>query len=138
MSNFKAGTTQLGMTELDAFELEGVNVDLLDPKPFFWPGAARRKAASGKTFYDGPPRAAWEWGFITADQRDALYSMWTPGEPTTTLFIRTRTNERETGSEQFKEYSCLATWPEETDEEISVGYRFPFRLEFTHLVELGD
>jgi hypothetical protein len=76
----------------------------------------------------GYPSATWSWASLTDEQRDQLRELCAGAS--STVFIRTRTNEN---TNEYKEFRAVMNWP---TEEVSDSYsKTDFSVLFTGLVE---
>lgn len=80
----------------------------------------------GTERFIGLPIVAWHWGFLTADQRDALKDYC--ADKSASVAIRTLKPDGTYG-----DYTCIMVWPQR--ENRQAGRVLDFTLEFRQLVE---
>lgn len=101
---------------------------LPNPKSSYRPYSELLALGSGGYRGAGLPSAAWNFGYLTQAQRDALRAYCTGASAS--VYIETRKVDN---SDAFDQFSAIMRWPEE--EERDNFYRLDFTVEFHHLVE---
>lgn len=81
----------------------------------------------------GRPLAGWQWGFLTRQQRDALWAYVLGAS--TRLYVRTKINQNTTGyADKYQTYLAALLWPD--SEDVQAGRYLNFTLTFRDLVLL--
>ena len=82
----------------------------------------------------GYPQVAWEWGFLSQEQRDILRTYCTGGS--SNVYIVTPTTEKSGGvSNVSVEYQAIMVWPApEAPEDPQTGRRVQFVITFKQLI----
>lgn len=126
-TDFKIGTTLGGQVTL-------ASLGISQPHPI-WRGAVTSiKLGDNSARLLGAPVVEWDWGFITAAQRDALRTF-CPGA-SAAVFITTPTTENISSVQNASvQYSAMMIWPApDTPEDPQTGRRLNFKLTFRQLV----
>lgn len=125
MADFRIGTTQANMTNIEA-----LTVALPVPRAIFRDYAETITAASGRTYGRGYPICRWNFAMLTSAQRQQLKSYCTG--LSAVVYIRTLAND-----DQYYDYRAIMHWPVEEDRDPSKRRdRLEFEIEFTHLEKL--
>lgn len=122
MADFKIGTTQANMTNIEA-----LNVPLPVPRSIFREFAETVVVANGRSYGRGLPVCKWIFAMLTASQRQQLKSYC--AGLSAVVYIRTLTND-----DQYYNYRGVMHWPIEEERDPSKRRdRLEFEIEFTHL-----
>lgn len=123
-SEFKIGSTLLGITSLDA-----LTVPLLDPSTTFQNYSQLLDLGSGLKRGAGYPIAKWIYVFLSQAQREQLREFCTGASAE--VYIRTRTRDEDLYATLFKTYKAVMIWPEQ--EEYRNSRRLDITFTFTRL-----
>jgi len=125
-SNFKIGTTLLGIASLD-----GLTVAVPDPRSTYEPYTKALALGNGTVRGGGWRAATWHWDVISRAQADQLRAFCSGASAV--VFIRTRTNA---STDQFKIYQAVMIWP--LPEMRDFTRRTDFNIRFQAMVEQAE
>lgn len=125
MADFKIGTTQANMTNIEI-----LTTALPVPRAIFRDYAEMIAAASGRTYGRGFPSCQWVFSLLTSEQRQQLKAFCVGASAQ--VYIRTLAND-----DQYYDYRAVMHWPVEEERDPSKRRdRLEFEIEFTHLEKL--
>jgi hypothetical protein len=135
MSEFRIATTSGGLAASGALLstiLAGYDKHY-EPQWSFIPQSAFYDNYIGGRFSEGYPLVTWKWGALRFEQRQLLRAFCTG--LSTTVFIKTVTNETISGVRQFASYEAVMNWRND-NELIGINYVEQVEIMFTHCVAL--
>ena len=125
MADFKIGTTQANMTNVEALA-----TPLPVPRSVFHAFADVVTAASGRSYGRGLPTCKWIFSVLTSAQRQQLKTFCSG--KSAVIYIRTLAND-----DVYYNYRAIMHWPVEEERDPSKRRdRLEFEIEFTHLEKL--
>ena len=125
MADFKIGTTQANMTNVEALA-----TPLPVPRSVFRDFADVVTAASGRSYGRGLPTCKWIFSVLTSAQRQQLKTFCSG--KSAVIYIRTLAND-----DVYYNYRAIMHWPVEEERDPSKRRdRLEFEIEFTHLEKL--
>lgn len=125
MADFKIGTTQANMTNVEALA-----TPLPVPRSVFRDFADVVTAASGRSYGRGLPTCKWIFSVLTSAQRQQLKTFCSG--KSAVVYIRTLAND-----DVYYNYRAIMHWPVEEERDPSKRRdRLEFEIEFTHLEKL--
>lgn len=122
-SNFRIGTTLVGLTALSA-----LTTPVHDPRSSFQDYQEALELGDSSVRGGGRPSATWKWGWVTRDMREQLRTF-CPGA-SARVFISTDKNDDD---DAFADFEAVMIWPLKEDPQH--GTRLDFTIEFRDLVE---
>ena len=125
MADFKIGTTQANMTNVEALA-----TPLPVPRSVFRDFAEIVTAASGRSYGRGLPTCKWIFSVLTSAQRQQLKTFC--AGKSAIVYICTLAND-----DVYYNYRAIMHWPVEEERDPSKRRdRLEFEIEFTHLEKL--
>lgn len=131
-----SGVANLSFTYNNLYNVELITPGMFPPKPHYRPWVEVRDLGDGTRRGLGRPLGAWEWGYLTQRQRDALRVYCPYPQVSVRTYLRTRQSENE---DRYLTYEAVLLWPLE---EKRVAFRLEkpsreqFLLEFRDMVVL--
>lgn len=125
MADFKIGTTQANMTNVEALA-----TPLPVPRSVFRDFAEIVTAASGRSYGRGLPTCKWIFSVLTSAQRQQLKTFC--ASKSAIVYICTLAND-----DVYYNYRAIMHWPVEEERDPSKRRdRLEFEIDFTHLEKL--
>lgn len=122
---------EIGLSEDAMTNLESLAAPIIPPAWTYTQYPTQIQLPNGKIRGMGFPKATWHWGYLEADEREAL-RVFCVGK-SAEVFIKTPTNEDNSGL-SYSVFQCIMVWP--AGESPIVEIYPDFTIEFRHLVEI--
>jgi hypothetical protein len=104
----------------------------IDPDWSFQPYSRSIRLGDGQLKGQGFPIAKWRWNGLSDYNRETLRDF-VGSNLSATVFIRTATNETNSGDIVYKNYEAIMNWSDQ-DEDFQIDKVLGLILVFTHLV----
>ena len=129
-TDFKIATFAAGVGALVTLASLGI------PKPFpiYKTGVSTVKLGDNSARTLGSPMVVWQWGFLTAAQRDTLRT-YCPGASASVYIVTPTTEKISSVSNAAQTFLCQMIWPAPDNPEApQAGRRLEFPIVFRQLV----
>ena len=126
MADFEIGTTEVGMTNLEA-----LTTPVSPPRSSFLPYAKIVPLGSAGTLGVGSPVAVWSFGILTVEEYNQLKTFCP--DASADIFIRTKIDD-----DTYAVFSGVMIWPNELQDRFLGGHRRNLSIQFRQLVEIPE